>query len=184
MKLGRENLWLWLVISLLHAVASPVASGAEENDPLSDTFRWLIPASGLAATIGLQDWEGSKQWGYSIGVGQITTEVLKKAVGEHRPNGSSSTSSFPSGHVSGAFSGAAFLQQRYGWSYALPAYIGASYTGWSRVDLGRHYPHDVYAGAAIGILSSYLFTTPYDDDIDIGLFYEQETIGLQINWKW
>lgn len=183
MKLAWAKQCLLLAF-LLSTSCSTVALGGEGNDPLSDTFRWLIPASGLAATLGLQDWEGAKQWGYSVGSGQLATEVLKEVVGEHRPNGSSSTKSFPSGHASGAFSGAAFLQQRYGWRYALPAYLGAAYTGWSRVDLGRHYPHDVYAGAAVGILSSYLFTTPYDDDVDVGLFYDQETIGIKINWKW
>ena len=33
--------------------------------------------------------------------------------------------------------------------------------GYSRVEAREHYPHDVIAGAAIGILSSYLFTKPY-----------------------
>jgi len=183
MKWKSFSAWLGLVILFL-AATTPVARGAEGRDDVSDTLRWLIPASGLAATLGLQDWEGSKQGCYSIGTGQLVTEVLKNTVGEHRPNGSSSTKSFPSGHVSGAFGGAAFIQQRYGWRYALPAYLGAAYTGWSRVDVGAHYPHDVFAGAAVGILSSYLFTTPYNDDLDIGLFYEKDTIGFQINWKW
>jgi membrane-associated phospholipid phosphatase len=29
------------------------------------------------------------------------------------------------------------------------------------VEAGEHHPHDVIAGAAIGIVSSYIFTKPY-----------------------
>lgn len=172
------------LIALTSVMPLPPAFAGQDTDPIADTLRWLIPVSGFAASIGLRDWEGSQQCLYSLAVGQAVTEVLKITVGEHRPNGSSSTMSFPSGHTSGAFGGAAFIQQRYGWRYALPAYVGAVYTGWSRVDLGQHYPHDVYAGAAIGILSSYIFTTAYNADREIGLFYEEDTIGIHINWKW
>ena len=66
----------------------------------------------------------------------------------------------------------------------MPAYLGAAYVGWSRVELEAHHPHDVFAGAAVGILSSYLFTTPFGEDSNAGLFYDGETVGVQINWKW
>jgi len=171
-------------VMLLMALPLTTAMADEPVEGLGDTLRWLIPASGLAATVGLRDWEGTEPWCYSIGVGQAVTEILKSTVGEHRPNGSASSKSFPSGHTSGVFGGAAFIQQRYGWRYALPAYLGAAYTGWSRVELDRHYPHDVFAGAAVGVLSSYLFTTPYEADRSVGLFYEEGTLGFQINWKW
>ena len=39
--------------------------------------------------------------------------------------------SFPSGHTSAAFTGAAFMDYKYGLKYGLPAYILASFVGWS-----------------------------------------------------
>ncbi|MFH1748327.1 MAG: phosphatase PAP2 family protein [Planctomycetota bacterium] len=142
----------------------------------------MIPATGYAATWFLDDEEGREQFYWSCGTSLAITYGLKYTVSERRPNGGSH--SFPSGHTSSAFQGASFIQQRYGWRYGLPAYLGAAYTGWSRVELDAHYPHDVFAGAAVGILSSYLFTTPYDADRSMGLLYEEDTIGFQINWKW
>lgn len=78
---------------------------------------------------------------------------------ERRPNGGNQ--SFPSGHTSISFSAAEFMRERYGWEYGLPAYAVASFVGYSRVESNQHYPRDVVAGAAIGILSSYIFTKPY-----------------------
>ena len=61
----------------------------------------------------------------------------------------------------GALEFGEFMRERYGWEYGVPAYALASFVGYSRVESRQHYPHDVIAGAAIGILSSYLFTKPY-----------------------
>jgi len=37
----------------------------------------------------------------------------------------------------------------------------ASFVVYRRVEAGEHHPHDVIAGASIGIVSSYIFTKPY-----------------------
>ena len=58
-------------------------------------------------------------------------------------------------------SAAEFLRRRYGWEYGVPAYALAGFVGYSRVESREHYPHDVLAGAAIGFISSYVFTRPY-----------------------
>ena len=60
-----------------------------------------------------------------------------------------------------AFQGAAFIQRRYGWKYAIPAYLVSGYVVWGRVYAKRHDCWDVLAGAAIGIGSSYIFTRPF-----------------------
>jgi undecaprenyl-diphosphatase len=39
---------------------------------------------------------------------------------------------------------------------AIPAYLGATVIGLSRIYLGRHYPSDVAAGAALGVASGIL----------------------------
>jgi len=51
--------------------------------------------------------------------------------------------------------------KRYGWEYGVPAYAAASFVAYSRVEAREHQPHVVLAGAAIGIISSYIFTRPY-----------------------
>jgi membrane-associated phospholipid phosphatase len=60
-----------------------------------------------------------------------------------------------------AFQGATFIHKRYGKKYSIPAFIGAAFVGYSRVEADKHYTEDVLAGAAIGICSSLYFTRPY-----------------------
>jgi len=60
-----------------------------------------------------------------------------------------------------SFSAAEFMRKRYGWEYGVPAYATASFVAYSRVASREHHPQDVVAGAGIGILSSYVFTRPY-----------------------
>jgi len=60
-----------------------------------------------------------------------------------------------------AFQGAAFIHKRYGWKYAIPAYLGSTYVAWSRVESDNHFTVDVVAGAVIGVASSFIFTRPY-----------------------
>lgn len=109
--------------------------------------------------LGYRDTPGTVQFAESMGLTLASTYVLKYAVNERRPNGS--RQSFPSGHSSVSFSAAEFMRKRYGWAYGIPAYGLASFVAYSRVESREHYAHDVIAGAAIGIASSYIFTRPY-----------------------
>ena len=64
--------------------------------------------------------------------------------------------SFPSGHTSDAFATATSLSIAFPkWYVIAPSYIWASAVGYSRLDLGVHYPSDVMAGALIGAGSAY-----------------------------
>ena len=65
--------------------------------------------------------------------------------------------SFPSGHTSDAFATATSLSIAFPkWYIIAPIFLWASAVGYSRMDLGVHYPSDVLAGALIGIGSAYL----------------------------
>lgn len=95
-------------------------------------------------------WVQGEAFALTFGV----TFGLKTAVQRLRPLGSSERSSFPSGHTSIAFCAATLISREQGPAIAIPAYLLAGLTGFSRVEAGRHFPSDVVAGAAIGTLSA------------------------------
>lgn len=65
--------------------------------------------------------------------------------------------SFPSGHTSAAFATATSLSLAYPkWYIITPAFIWAGAVGYSRMDLGVHYPSDVLMGAIVGAGSAFL----------------------------
>ncbi len=127
-----------------------VASDSVEN--AGSIIRTLIPAVAYGTTFYLHDPEGRSQFYKSFFSNLAVTYALKATVSKTRPDGSDNES-FPSGHTSVAFQGAAFIGKRYGMKYGIPAYLGATFVAWSRVESDNHYTVDVLAGAAIGIAS-------------------------------
>lgn len=97
--------------------------------------------------------------GLTAGVAFISEAILvnaiKYTVREERPD-HSAFNSFPSGHTATAFTGAELVRMEYGWGYGALAYGIASGVGYLRVYKYRHWTHDVFAGAAIGILSAHI----------------------------
>lgn len=68
-----------------------------------------------------------------------------------------SSASFPSGHTSTAFALATSLTLECPtWYVAVPSFAWASAVGYSRMNLGVHYPSDVVCGALLGVATSYL----------------------------
>src|SRR5216683_3286596 len=134
-------------------------SAADGIQTAGDVLQFVLPATAGGLTLGYHDGQGALQLGESLAVTLGVTYALKYTIDERRPNGGSQ--SFPSGHTSISFSSAEFMRKRYGWEYGVPAYAAASFVAYSRVESGEHHPHDVVAGAGIGILSSYIFTRPY-----------------------
>ncbi len=125
-----------------------------------DVLAYLLPAAAGGLTLRYKDGEGALQFGKSTALALGSTLALKYTVRELRPN-QHDYYSFPSLHSSVSFSSAEFLRMRYGWEYGIPAYAVATFVAFSRVQAKQHYLHDVIAGAALGIGSSYLFTQPY-----------------------
>jgi membrane-associated phospholipid phosphatase len=76
-------------------------------------------------------------------------DITKKSAG--------GSPSFPSGHTSSAFTTATLLSLSYPkWYIIAPSFIWAGTVGYSRMDLGVHYPSDVLVGAIIGAGSAWL----------------------------
>jgi len=102
--------------------------------------------------------ESAKLAVVALGGSGLVVEGLKGMVNRPRPDGEQSgrwDSSFPSGHATGAFAFATVISARYR-KLAIPAYLGATVIGLSRIYLGRHYPSDVATGAALGVASGIL----------------------------
>ena len=104
--------------------------------------------------------------GASLGVDGVLTYAMKSTVNRPRPQvtypdieafESERAMSFPSGHTSIAFATATSLTLKYPkWYVIVPSYFWACSVGYSRMDLGMHYPTDVLAGAVVGSGSAYL----------------------------
>lgn len=83
----------------------------------------------------------------------LFTNVTKICVDEKRPE-FDSHNSFPSGHSATVFMGAELVRIEYGGWYGAAAYGIAAGVGFMRIYNGRHWFHDVVAGAGVGILSA------------------------------
>ena len=162
------------------------AAPSQANDDIEkagDIMLAIVPAAAYGLTFKSDDNDGRKQFYKSILSTAAITYGLKKTVSRKRPN-NKDRESFPSGHTSLTFSSAAFMQKRYGWKYGLPAYAAASFVGWSRLDSDNHHVEDVIAGALIGTVSAYCFTTHQKGNVHATPFVEEKTYGLMINGEW
>ena len=142
-----------------------------------------LPASAYLLTLHKQDNDGTWALTKSLGLTALSTLALNSIIDKDAPNGSS-TNAFPSGHTSIAFSSAAFIQKRYGWRSGVPAYLVATYVGHLRIETDDHDVADVIGGAAVGIISSYLLTKPFNDNVKISAWADSKTAGLQFQIQW
>jgi len=147
-----------------------------------DFLQIAIPSIAYGATFYIDDKIGRTEFYKSFFTSLAITHGLKSVVSERRPNGSSK--SFPSGHTSAAFQGAAFIHKRYGFEYSIPAYLAATYVGYSRVESEKHYTHDVLAGAIIGTLSSFYFTSTYSGYSIQPVVMCERCYGFRISKAW
>jgi len=171
-----------LLAGILIGFSSLVGTRASDRIALAgDIFQYLLPATAAGLTLGYKDGDGALEFGESAALTLGVTYGLKYSIDEQRPNGG--RHSFPSGHSSISFCSAEFMGKRYGWEYGIPAYAAASFVAYSRVEAREHYPHDVIAGASIGIVSSYIFTRHYKG-WDIGLAADRNHYGIRLSRAW
>lgn len=181
---------LLCVLSLSLFVLPVVYAGDESRkirETIGDDIQLLIPIVGLGATLFYEDhkqvgFEGTEQWIKAFLTFEIAIESLKTITHKQRPN-ACSYRSFPSGHTAAAFMGSSFIHQRYGLKYAIPAYIGAVFVGYSRVQANKHYAEDVFSGAVIGLTSSLLFTKPYKG-VTVTPMIKPRTVGVSLSKEW
>lgn len=172
-----------LSFAVLICITSSISVQARDSiEAAGDVFVYLLPATAGGLTLGYKDRQGTLQFAESTALALGSTVVLKYSISEDRPN-HRDNHSFPSGHSAASFSSAEFLRMRYGWEYGVPAYLVATFVAYSRVHAKQHYLHDVIAGSAIGIGSSYLLTQPYKGwyvqvDIDTGFH------GVRLSRAW
>ncbi len=94
--------------------------------------------------------------GMSMVLANSITFGLKNIIKYPRPDGSDNLS-FPSGHTTIAFAGAAILAQEYGHrslAYSVGGYALATTTGTMRMLNNKHWLADVLFGAGVGIVST------------------------------
>lgn len=113
----------------------------------------------------------------------LTVTVLKRLVGEERPNGGDNLS-FPSGHTATAFAFAGVVGIEHEWYWALPAYAIAGIVGASRINDNAHYLHDVVAGAALGLGYAYGLKALEDRENGAKLSIIPMDGGGGVNYSW
>jgi membrane-associated phospholipid phosphatase len=147
-----------------------------------DALLLLLPAIAYGSTFYVDDTAGRTQFYKAAATNLIITQGLKYVTHKKRPNGEDNLS-FPSGHSSVTFQAASFIHKRYGTKYALPAYMAATFVGYSRVKADKHYTEDVLAGAALGIMSSFYFTKPYKG-FTVKPIANKRIYGLNVSKQW
>ncbi|PQJ81152.1 phosphatase PAP2 family protein [Polaribacter glomeratus] len=125
-----------------------------------DLILFTMPLASLGTTFIIGDKKGAWQFTKGLLTTCAVTYGLKLSINKERPD-MTNNNSFPSGHTAATFHSAGFIHRRYGFKYSIPAYLLAGFTAASRIDSKKHDVFDVLAGATIGLGSTLLFTTTY-----------------------
>ncbi len=137
-----------------------VAQNRSTVEKSTDILMFAPGAAGACVSLLKGDSEGFWQLAESGATAVAVSYLLKYTIKKERPDGSDKHA-FPSNHTATAFAGASFLQRRYGWEYGVPAYAVSAYVAWGRCYSKRHDFWDVFAGAAVGVGSAYIYTRPF-----------------------
>jgi len=176
---GFDRRSQWITAGLVAGLG--IYLGTAETDDIRDLgdITQLVPgAFGLTSSFVTGDTTGLKQFGFAAAMTAVTTHGVKAVVDKTRPDGSEDNS-FPSGHTSASVMGAAYVWRRYGASWGAPASVLAVYTGASRIVGQKHFADDVISGAALGLISNLLWTSPIDDRVRMSLLPTDGGMSIQ-----
>ena len=182
-----RTLWKRAIILLsagmFSSYSAELAAASDFVETSGDVLLGAIPAIAFGATLYEPDHQGSWQFAKGFLANQAVTQGLKYTIHKDRPD-DSDDHSFPSGHTSTTFQAAAFIHKRYGWECSIPAYIGAAYTGWTRIDSDKHYVEDVFVGAVIGTISGLYFTEPFKEGVTVTPMASKNSFGIALTMRW
>ncbi len=152
---------------LMMVVAAPVRAD-EKEDSATDRaarvatqslFPFLAAGEISLLTSGRDGNERALRGAGALLAAGAAETLLKRLTRERRPDskGEGDSYSFPSGHATASFTMAAMVS-RYQPRRGNYFYAGATLISLSRVQLRRHYLHDVVAGAGLGYFIGRCFT--------------------------
>ena len=170
-------------LSLLSASFTGNAINADHWGPLRDIGAYGLVGVALAMPAYKGDWHGFEQAAYSVATTSGLGLVGKSLIDEARPD-HSGHDSFPSNHTANAFAAATTINLRYSDKSAWPAYGIAVLVGVGRVQANKHYWKDVFAGAVMGSLTSWVFTETFDKNVHVVPWAGQNKIGLTLSMLW
>ena len=171
-----------LILALLMPVVCAAQNKPYHGDVIDDYLRFVPTVSAYALKAAGVDSRIQRRrlllhTATSFALDAAFTYGLKFTVKSTRPDGTD-RHSFPSGHTSFAFFGAAILDKEFRrvspW-ISVAGYTVAAVTAVDRVRRNRHHWVDVLAGAAIGVLSveaGYWLgdkITGWDDDVSLAV---------------
>lgn len=144
-----------------------------------------LPVAALGISLVKGDRQGVIQLSKSVFVESVVVFGMKRIINKKRPNGGNH--SFPSGHTALSFTSATYLFKRYGWEYGVPATALAAFVGYSRfgTDEPVHYFSDVAAGAALGALTAWIFTSEQikKHDVSVGASVDSERYVVSVGFR-
>ncbi|MGC1205226.1 MAG: phosphatase PAP2 family protein [Flavobacteriaceae bacterium] len=169
--ISKDLKFLWLLCTVLFLSTIPLqAQDTSETKPqvgttqkIGDVILFALPIATVGASFIIGDEKGAWQFTKGLLLTAGVTYGLKYSINKQRPD-MSNDNAFPSGHTSTTFHSAGYIHRRYGFKYSIPAYALAGFTAASRIDSNKHDFLDILAGAAIGLGSSVLFTTEYQQE--------------------
>jgi membrane-associated phospholipid phosphatase len=161
------------------------ALGYGREETIADVLTGVVPLGAYGLTWVKDDPQGRRQWWWSTATSLAINTGLRVAFNQtdwgERPNGH--PYGFPSGHTSFIVSGAAFMQERYGMRYGIPAYLASAYIGYVRVDTGHHRWRDIIAAGALSWAVGRWFVTPYENQ-RIAPLVGPDVLGLRWEYVW
>lgn len=171
--------------ALVFAMPATARDVSSKEVAATDVMTGVIPLGALWLTHEKDDKAGRKQYLWSMGTSLVVINAARLAYNDThygtRPNGH--PYGFPSGHIAFLGAGAAFLQDRYGWRWGLPAWAVTAYTGYVRVETEHHRWRDVLVSGAFAAAASQYFVTRHPDVTVTPLFGDRyDEVGLRLGY--